>query len=63
MDSVHLILALSSFNYNSIEHSDMMQKFQGEYQRAQCIALGKAGMTYRKISTIVNMFKSSVQRA
>ncbi|CAF4957996.1 unnamed protein product [Rotaria sp. Silwood1] len=41
----------------------MMQKFQREYQRAQCIALGKAGMTYRKISTIVNMSKSSVQRA
>ncbi|CAF4060051.1 unnamed protein product, partial [Rotaria sp. Silwood1] len=42
---------------------DMMQKFQREYQRAQCIALGKAGMTYRIISTIVNMSKSSVQRA
>ncbi|CAF3966119.1 unnamed protein product, partial [Rotaria sp. Silwood1] len=46
-----------------MEHSGIMQKFQREYQRAQCIALGKAGMTYRKISTIVNMSKSSVQRA
>ncbi|CAF5095731.1 unnamed protein product, partial [Rotaria sp. Silwood1] len=46
-----------------MEHSGIMQKFQREYQRAQCIALGKAGMAYRIISTIVNMSKSSVQRA
>ena len=41
----------------------MAQKLQRDYQRAQCIALRNAGMICRKISTIVGISKSSVQRA
>ncbi|CAM4747523.1 unnamed protein product [Rotaria magnacalcarata] len=41
----------------------MTQKLRRDYQRAQCIALRNAGMTCREISTIVGIFKSSVQRA
>ncbi|CAF4496957.1 unnamed protein product [Rotaria socialis] len=39
------------------------QKLRRDYQRAQCIARRNAGMTCRKISTIVGISKASVQRA
>ncbi|CAF1079872.1 unnamed protein product [Rotaria sp. Silwood1] len=41
----------------------MSQKLRREYQRAQCVTLSKVGMTCLEISTIVNIPKSSVQRA
>jgi len=41
----------------------MTQTLRRDYQRAQCVALSKVGMTCRKISIIVDISKSSVQRA
>jgi len=41
----------------------MTQILRRDYQRAQCVALSKVGMTCREISNIVGISKSSVQRA
>ena len=41
----------------------MPPKLRHDYERAQCLALRKTGMSYRKIADIVNISKSSVQRA
>ncbi|CAF2778598.1 unnamed protein product [Rotaria sp. Silwood2] len=41
----------------------MMQTLRRDYQRVQCVSMSKVGMTCRKISTILGISKSSVQRA
>lgn len=41
----------------------MTPKVTREFQRAQCIALRKVGMTYRQIGEQVGLSRSSVQRA
>ena len=40
----------------SIQCNEMEQKPEHEYQRAQCVALKKVGMTCRQISTIVGVY-------
>ena len=46
-----------------IENNKMMQKFQCEYQRAQCVALSNTAFSCREVSKVTGISKSPVQRA
>ena len=46
-----------------IENNKITQKLQCEYQGAQCVSLGNAGLSCREASQFTGISKSSVQHA